>query len=402
MGWRAWVAIANPGAEPVSIRITTFGRRGVRAQLDDVVPGSSLIYRAVPAGSGGEGTEVEYFGGWVGAGWVVRRSGSDPFLGASRCADAPSSTWYLTDLPTARGQTARLELMNPFGEDATVAVVLRTDQRAAVRPGPLSPYVVPAGTSTEIRLNQFLLQAPGEHIVSAELDVQLGRVVAGAVTVSGDGVATESAEPRESTRWSLPAAGFAGASTVSLLNAQGRRSDFTVIAQSASRQRVLSGVDGLSLSRGEAMAFAVPDETADGVVVESTNRQPIAAGRRLTGTDGEPALAGGAASPSTRWLLMPTLPPKGGQAVMVVQNPTREPATVEIGLLGSSGSLFAANRTLTVPAGRAVTVDLAQMAGTTPVCALVTATSGTVVVGGASYGSGGAGYAATLAVPVKP
>jgi hypothetical protein len=401
-GWRAWVAIANPNPEPVSIRITTFGRRGVRARLDDVVPGSTLVYRPVPARSGGEGTEVEYFGGWVGAGWVIQRSGEDSFLGGSRCADAPSPTWFLTDLPTARGQTARLELMNPFGEDATVGVVLRTDQRAAVRPGPLSPYVVPAGTSTEVRLNQFLLQAPGEKVVSAELEVQLGRVVAGAVTISGDGVATEVGEPREATRWSVPGAAFAGGSTLSLLNAKGRRSDISVIAQSASQQRVLSGVDGLSLSRGEATAFAIADETAAGLFVESMNKQPIAAGRRLFGTNAEPALVAGSPSPSARWLLLPTLPPRGGQATMVLQNPTREPVSVEIRLLGSSGSLFAANRTLTVPAGRAVTVDLAQMAGTVPVSALVTATTGTVVVGGASYGPGGAGYAATLAVPVNP
>jgi hypothetical protein len=118
------------------------------------------------------------------------------------------------------------------------------------------------------------------------------------------------------------------------------------------------------------------------------------------GTNAEPALVAGARSPESRWLLLPTVPPKGGQATMVVQNPTRVPAEVEIRLFGTSGPLFPANRTLTVPAGRAVTVELAQLAGTAPVATLVTATSGTVVVGGASYGSGGAGYAVTLAVPV--
>ncbi len=394
-GWRAWIAVANPNPDPVLIRITTFGRRGIRAQRTDTIPGSSQIYHSVPAGTGGEGTEIEYFGGWVGAGWVVQRSGDEPFLGGSRCAGSPSASWYLTDLPTARGQAARVELMNPFGEDATVSVAIRTDQRAAVRPGALSPHVVPARTSTEIRLNQFLLQAPGERIVSVELDVQLGRIAAAGVSVTADGMATEIGEPRESARWSLPGTGFAGGSTLSLLNAKGRRSDVTIIAQSPASQRVLSGVDGLSLSKGEAAAFPAPEDGADGIVIESTNKQPVAAERRLVGTDGEPALIG-AGSPATRWLVIPTLPPTGGEASIVVQNPAREPAEVELRLLGSSGSVFAANRTLTVSAGRVVRVDLTQMAGTEPVSALITATTGTVVVGGASYASNGSGYAATL------
>ena len=292
--------------------------------------------------------------------------------------------------------------MNPFAEDAAVNVGIQTDHRTAVRPGALTPFIVPAGTSTEIRLNQFLLQAPDEKIVSADVRVELGRVVVSAVDLSTGGMATEIAEPRESSRWGLPAAGFTGGSTLNVMNPAGRRSDFTVIAQSETRQQVLSGVDGLSLSRGEAIAFAVPDESATGLAVESTNKAPVAVQRRVVGTDGEPAIIGGAESTAPVWLLPSTLPPRGGRALLVVQNPGRESAEIALRLFGASGSLFGADRTFSVPAGRSLTIDLSAMTGQDPAAALVTASSGTIVVGGASYASDGGGFSATLAIPVDP
>ncbi|HJP65664.1 MAG TPA: hypothetical protein VKA30_05095 [Actinomycetota bacterium] len=397
-GQRAWVAVTNPGTRAVPIRITTFGSKGVLAERSEVIPPFTQLIRQVPAKQAGTATEVEYFGGWAGAGWVVQQREPQTALASSRCAGGPSPTWYLPDLPTGRGQRASMVVMNPFAEDAVVNVTLRTDRRAAVRPGQLTALVVPAGTSRAIGVNRFLLQAPAERIVSGEVQVKVGRVVAGAVNSSSSGLASEVGVDDAASASNLPMAGVA-ASTLALLNPRQRRSDVTVVAQSDREQRVVSGVEGLSIGPDSAAAFPVT-ATFAGVAVQATNRARVAVERRAAGTNGDPALVGPAPVAGDRWLLLPTMGPGGGRALLVVQNPGQAPADVKVELLGPAGHLPGAPTSFRVAAGRAVVIELTGPSQDRPVSALVAATGGTIVVGGSSYGAGNAGFASTLAVPV--
>ncbi|HEX9236434.1 MAG TPA: DUF5719 family protein [Actinomycetota bacterium] len=399
-GWHVWMVMANPGRTPVHVRITTFGPHGVKAQSTGTVPPSAEVYRPVPGSIAGEGTEIEYFGGWVGAAWVVRGPRSNGFLSGSRCAATPSATWYLPDLPTARGDTSYIVLTNPFHAEAAVSVVLRSDRGRIVRAQPLTPLVVPPRTSRQIKVNQFLLQAPDERTVTADLEVQLGRVVAGGVDLSPGGAAAEVAEGAASCGWSLPLAGSSGGSILGLLDAQNGRSDLNLIGQTATGQQTLSSGEGLSLAPGTPGTFTVPNRTAAGITVACRNGRPISVQRRASGDHGDPAIIDGVERPASRWLLLPTCSPSGGSEQVVIQNPGHEAAEVELRGLGPSAASGFPTTSMVVAPGTAQVVELTKMVGTRPVSVLVTARVGTVVVGGASIGSGGEGFAATVAIPV--
>jgi hypothetical protein len=385
------------------VRLTTFGSDGVIASREFAVPASTHLYRKIRVTDTASATEVEYFGGWVGAGWVVQRGGSEPALAASRCAPSPSPSWYAPDVPTGRGQTALLVVMNPFAEDATFDVVLRTDQRTAVSPTALSPYVLPAGTSIAVRVNQYLLQSPREAIVTGEVHVRLGRVVAGSLSLSADGVGAEVGVPSPAHRWVLPAAAYEGGTTANLMQAQNRGVDLTVLAQGPTEERVLTeGPGALPLGPHQVLAYGVEDPSALGLVVEAASRGQVAAQRRVTGEGGDPALIGGSPVSRPRWLLLPSLPPKGGRTTMVVENPGRATAAIRLQLFGSDGPVPAGIfERFTVSPGRSLTLDLGRVVGNEPVSALLTTTEGTIVVGEASYGSNDAGYAATLGLPAR-
>ena len=84
---------------------------------------------------------------------------------------------------------------------------------------------------------------------------------------------------------------------------------------------------------------------------------------------------------------------------MVLENPGRVDALVSFTVIGARGG--AALGAVTVPAGRTVTIPLAPTVGKRAVSVLVTASEGTIVAASVSYSSGGKGYAATLALPMK-
>jgi len=256
-GWKGWVWLTNPGAAAVRVRLTTFGANGVLARSSFAVPPGELTQRPLRVDQAGAATEVEYFGGWVGAATVVQTAAQPPSTAASRCEASSSSRWFMTDANTARGDTATVVVMNPFAQPAVFDVIIRTDKRPPVRPGSLTPLVLPARTSTAIRLGDFVLQAPAERLVAADLAVQSGRIIAGGLVDSDSGLRAETAARTVSTEWVLPAARYTIPSTLTLMNPGSRRADLTILAQSGTSQRVLSGVGGVSLPGQSIRALAL-------------------------------------------------------------------------------------------------------------------------------------------------
>jgi hypothetical protein len=91
------------------------------------------------------------------------------------------------------------------------------------------------------------------------------------------------------------------------------------------------------------------------------------------------------------------LPPAGGTEELALLNPGHAPVRVTISPFDESGPA-GAKSTVTVPAGRTVTVSLSFF-GSGPLSATVTAADGTIVVGIASQAADGSGFAATTGVP---
>jgi hypothetical protein len=395
-GWRAWVWVTNPGPSAVRVRITTFGSKGMLARSTFSVDAMHQAQRSVPATERAAATQVEYFGGWVAASTVVRSN--DPHaVAAERCVSEASRQLFVPDGTTAGGYQSFVVVMNPFGQDAAFDVILRTDRRPPVRPGSLTPYVVKAGTSAALSLGDFVLQAPDEHLVSAELDVGLGRVIAGGLTVSAAGLRAEAAVPSPSESWVLPAARYGIPSSLALVNPGSRRADLEIIAQGDSSQKVLSGVGAISLGPGAVRLVELGDLTDAGVVIRSTNHVPIVATRRAAGERGDVATGGGAPEAAARWIVLPSLTPAGGRILLLLENPGRTDADVGLVFLGRGGGIEApAVDRLTVKSNRMVVVDLSSALGARPITVVVTAGGGTIVAGTASYSLGGDGYASTL------
>ena len=399
-GARGWVVLTNPGQRDVEARVTTFGKNGVRARSSLSVPAGHQVYREVPATEPGASTQVEYFGGWVGAAAVVQGgTKSKPGLAGERCAPASRRTWFLPDQPTGRDETAYAVIMNPFSTPAQFNVVIRTEQRT-INPSSLTPFVLPPRSSVGIDLTKYALESPGQTTVATQVIQQIGRVVAGSFALTPGSLRAELGLPALELRWIVPATDKAESAEVPMMNPGSTRTDVTVIRQGSTVQEVLSGEDGLSLAPGFVSTFKAERISGAGLLVESTNRGRIATAAVLTGPGADTATIDGTNAPARAWLVLPTLPAEGGQGVLILQNPGRRPVDVSIRLIGANGGLELPGAGLrTIPAGRTVVVPL-QTASGVAVSAIVVAKRGTFVAAGASYVGDGAGYAATLGVPM--
>jgi hypothetical protein len=394
-----WIVVTNPGASDVAVRVTTFGKGGVGALSSFSAPAGHQVYQEVPATEPGAATEVEYFGGWIGAAAVVQGPGSKAALAGERCVPSPRGAWFLPDQPTGRDETAFAVVMNPFSSPAQFNVVVRTEQRI-ISPRDLTPYVLRPMSSVAIRLNDYALESPGQTTVTTEVIRRLGRVVAGSFAVTRGSLRAEVGESSLERRWVVPGTDQAGSTSLAMINPGKGRADVTVIRQGPTIQEVLSTENGLSVAADSVLAFSASHMNGAGVLVESTNRGRIAVAAILTGPGQDTATMDGTGSPASAWLVLPTLPPSGGQGVLILQNPGPAPVDVSIRVIGANGSLdLPVVGTRTVAAGRTVVVPLLTPADT-PVSVVVTARSETFVAAGASYVGDGVGYAATLGLPM--
>jgi hypothetical protein len=398
-GWRGWVVMTNPGTEPVSVRITSFGEAGIRRVAALSVAPNRQVYRRVYTGDPAASTQIEYFGGWVGAAAVLRSKGSDGPAAAERCVGAPLRAQLLPDEQTGPGQTSFMVVMNPFAADAAFDVVIRTEKRE-VRPKRFSPFVLEGHRSVALRVNDHLLQAPGEHTVAAQIESRIGRVIAGGLGLSEGGIRAEAGIWPFRPRAIIPAGGHVGPAQLLLVNPLPSPADVLIVSEGRASQQVIAGPAGISIPPGGVRTVEVP-ETDAGVVVSATEDRHVAAALRLTGSGGDGATISGAV-PAGSWLVMPTLPPAGGEALLIMQNPGRSLVRVTVRLIGSRGLVIARElESFVVEAGRIIHVPLRPAVGSRPVSVLVTAAEGTIVAASSSYTRGGSGYAATLGLPMQ-
>jgi hypothetical protein len=396
-GSQGWVVVANPGPRRVRIRLTQLTEDGKRSVASFGVGAQRQVYRQVSADDPADATEVEYFGGWVGAAAIVAKNGSGG-IAAERCESASHRNSFVLDLPTGSNQASYLVVMNPFDESAEFDVRLRTEQRE-VAAGALTPYVLPPQHSVGIPIDRYLLLGPGEQSLTAQVTQRMGRVVAGGLETSAAGIRAEVAIPAAQTSWIVPAGGDSGTRQLVVLNNGDSRADLSAVAEGPSAQRLVSGPEGLTVGPGEVKTFS-PERMKDaGLLVDSTNGRPILVAVRLTGPRGDSAIVSGTSTTARRWLVLPALPPVEGRSIVLVQNPGRSRVEVSFQLFGSDGSA-ASIRSRSIPPGRTIKVILPNQGGR-PVSTVVTARGGTVVAAIASYFSDRAGYAATLGLPMK-
>lgn len=399
-GWRGWIVLANPGDRAVRVRTTSITSTGAPEVTSFSVGPGRQLYREVPSAEPGAGTQVEYFGGWLGVAALTATSADPPAIAAQRCAGAPHAEWFLLDAPTARDQTAYVVVMNPFAAAAAVDVVLRTEERV-VAPGTLTPLVVPAGRSIGIRLNDFVILGFGERTLAVQVVPKVGRVVVGGLDVSPGSVRSEIGLPSPQIAWSFAARG-SEEWTVPSRSPGPVAAQLSFIAQNSAGQRLLPDMSDISFGPEGVRTFALDVETQEGALVRSVNGRPILATARIAGSGDDGVTINGAARSYRRWLVLPALPPTGGKASLVVSNPGLEPARIAVELLGQAGPVPSRElEALAVPPGATRAWQLPLDDQGFPVSALVRS-SGASIVAGSSGSVGEDGYAATLGVPLTP
>lgn len=393
-GWSAWVVITNPGRVAASVRLTSFDASGSSASATFTVPSDRQVYRSIPAGTSEAATQVEYFGGWVGAETVVQTASGA--LAAERCQSAPHPAWYLPDVSTAPGRTTYLVVMNPFDTNAEFDVVFHTENRT-VTPGALTPQVVRPGRSVAIKVNTYVLGGPKEATVSAEVHPIIGRVVPGAFGTAGSSLRAEAGQPDASALQLIPAAGYGSAGFLQIDNTASRDAHLTVTQLGPTSSRTVTTAATTTLPAGRAMTVPLTGFPDGSIEVTSRDGLPVAAAVRLEGPVADEATVGAAGPPGPAWLVLPPAPSDGGNETVVLMNPGKKSTTVGLRVIGPSGVVGAP--TVTVPAGRTVMFPLSQLGGSQLLSVVVSSLRG-IVAGAVASTSSGDGFAATTGLPM--
>ena len=126
-------------------------------------------------------TYVEFFDGWIGAGWVLVAEGDEPGTAAEPCAPEPARRWYLPDGTTGLGEDAYVIVANPFDVRAVLDAVLYTADRAPIRDSDWTDLTISPHRSVALHLNS---KVEGEEAVAVELDVSVGRLAAASLGIT--------------------------------------------------------------------------------------------------------------------------------------------------------------------------------------------------------------------------
>ncbi len=397
--WRGWVVVTNPGDGLVSVRATTFGEGGLLGEQSIRIPAQTQVYRTIPVGEAGAATEIEFFGGWVGASFVLSGGGDESGVAASECQGTSRDDWFVMDQPTGRSEGAYTVVMNPFFGPAEFDVVIRTPRRT-VRPGVLTPYVLGPRRSVALKINRFALEAPGEETVTVEINQRIGRVVAGSLGVVTDGIRTEGGVAGQK-RWLIPARATEP-STLLLVNPGSLRAVLSVIAEERASEQPLFEGKRLRVQPGGVAGEDLGAVENASLVLESTNGRQVATGVVVEAEEKDSAAVGGVLRAEDAWLVLPGTPPDGGRQLLILQNPARTAASVRLSFIGPDGPFRGAETgSVQVPGGRTVETEIPAGPEGKPLTVVVRAERGTVVAAQTSYSGDDTGYASSVGLPMR-
>ena len=400
-GWQARLYLANPGADLVTVRVTAMSAKASSIVAVVKVNPGTTVEVDVPATARESATYVEYFGGWVAAGWLTLSSSpGGTGVGAEPCAPSTdATTWYTASGSTPKGAQANVVIMNPYGVNAIFDVVLFSTDRAPVHQTNLTGVVLKPHRSMVVPIQTVL---PLEAAVGSEIDVHAGRVGVASVDTSvqnGVGAVLGSTSPTSSL--TVPLLSGTGQRSVSVLvpGADGVRFDGSTLGEGAIQPT--GGLSGVAQGAQTTQSYTVATSGASALRILE---QPSAGGSFVaavysTGEGSDVAATAGAPAGS-KWVVLPTVAGDPASPGLVITNPGSSAATVSLHVLSAAGP---SDVTLDVPAGSSVAAPPAFLAADQTAGILVTATTGEVVVAGASESlgmQGVAGYAIAVGVPV--
>jgi Family of unknown function (DUF5719) len=400
-GWDGEIALADPGPNPVDVRLTELGTDAPGAPVMISVPAGHEVMQAVRSDSASDATYVEVFGGWVAAGWVLRGDAAAPGVAAEPCAPAGARSWFVVDSDTEQHHHSSLVVMNPFSVDAVFDVAVFRPRLPPIRSADWTDITVAPGRSRSLDVGAKLL---GQPVVGVEVDVSRGRVAAASLSWSADtGLRSVLATPAASPTWYLPVAQGAGQSTLQVMVPGSEVVQLTTHLLSSQAPPIGAGDAADTQQPGASTAgYDLISTGASSVDVSSASGVPIVAALRAVGRAGDGAATGGAAAPAAAWVVTPTIASASAHPGLVVVNPGDAPARVTLRLLQKGEAGVGAETTITVPPERAAAAPAGFLQQGPGASVLVTS-DGPVVALGTSSSGGKKGldfYASAVGLPV--
>lgn len=401
--WEATIYLANPGPSDVTARFTSLSADGPAPSVSVTVPAGGEVAKEVKAADASSSTFVEYFGGWLAAGWLTH--GGEGAFGAAAepCAPEASRTWFAADNTTQQGQVANLVIMNPFGADAVFDVILYTARGAPIRNSRWSDLTLKPSHSLSLRLNE---KAVGEEAVTAEVELSTGRVAVASVGINErGGVRSSLGVTGPGLTTYLPVGGGAGQAQLAITVPGARGATFGGTLFTKEGPKPLAGLVGASQEPQTAAVYPLVTGGPSVAAVLSQDETQIVAALRASGLGNDPGATGGASVPASAWVVTPTVAGEPSRPGLVLMNPGSDPVEVTLHLLPLKGAAPAADVTLSIPAASAVGAPLAFLASAPTASVQVTAGQGGVIALGASSSLGAKGiadYALAMGVPIPP
>jgi hypothetical protein len=335
---------------------------------------------------------VEYFGGWIAAGWVATASRSESGVAADPCAPRAGRRWLLPDGTTEKGQNAYVVVVNPFASEAVFSIALVTERRT-VRAKQWSNFVLPGRRAAAFHLNDNAL---GEQTVATEIDVSIGRVAAASLGISdAGGIRSAIGMTRPGTGMVLPGAADAGPSDVALMNLGSSAARYSVSVLGSGGRRPAQDLTGQQLGPGSDRTEHV---SASGAAILVQSSGPMAASRRSAGVQGDQG-ATSATTPAPAWLVSSPASSSREQVRLYLANPARTNVRVAVSTFTAQGATPGSTRSILVPAGTTAAFPSNVPAGSS---VLAVSSDGTFVPALASYSRNGGGYAVEAGVAIPP
>ena len=403
-GWEVFLQVANPGDRPATLHVRTLdGGRPQPPETFEVDPGAFL---QIPVEGRGRGRThvVEWFGQWVGVGWLAHAGGGEGGVAAEPCAPTAGERWLLPDGTTeTEGNHDYVVIMNPFASEAVFSLTLLSERREPVLQGDLTDVVLRPYRSVALELNDVVL---GERTVATLLEASVGRVAAATLGVSGTGGIRSAlgylgAPPADLV---FPGGQDSGRTELPVMSApDGNGSRVTLsgdllLPDEAPPQQV-PGLADASMPDGSARTFPATTTEVSSLRFQAEGGGSVATVRRTFGTASDQGAVTGA-TPAPSWLVMPAVAGSPANPGIVLANPGTEPAEVTLRYLAPGPQ---EELTLALPPESSVQVPPAFLLLAPETGVWAEAGTGTFVVASVSYSLGAEGratYAVALGVPV--
>jgi hypothetical protein len=400
--WQATLSLANPGEADVVARLTSLGEEGSKPGTTVTVPAGGEVRVEAPATERGSSSYVEYFGGWIAAGWVARGSGDEIGIGAEPCAPAAGRSWFSAGVSTGQGEQGFLVVMNPFAADAVFDVAIFAAGREPVRHQNLTDFTLRPGRSVGIKLNGY---AEGESAMGVEVQTSTGRVAAATTVVSkASGITSVLASPATSDAAYMPVRKGTGQSILSLTVPTERGSVAAGLLLTGALPRPVGELTGTSLEPAAAAIFPVVSNVDASIDVSVQEGDQVIAAIRTSGLGNDDAATAGAVEPATAWVVPPTLAGEPAKPSLLLANPGDVEAVVTLRLLPLDGG-EAAEVTVRVPAAKLVEAPANFLAGAPDASVLVTSDGAPIVALGSTTSLGTKGlsvFGSAMGVPIPP